>query len=184
MRRILDGVYLGALIGACLAMVAIAVLVLVQVAGRIIDRVLLALGASPLTIAVPSLAEIGGFLFVCAATLALPYTLRTGGHIRVTLLSGALTGRLGHWVLVAVLVAALGLAGFAAWNSALQAWDSWAYNVVSFGMVRVPLWLPQGGMTLGLALLALAVLDELVTLLAGGQPGFRQSETSRSVENH
>ena len=167
MRRILDTIYGAALVAACGAMVAIAALVAVQVAGRLIDRVALALGAAPVGISIPSLAEIGGFLFVGAATLALPATLRAGGHIRVTLLTGALPGRLGRAVAGLVLLAGLVLAGFATWHAGVQAWDSWAFNTLSYGMVRVPLWIPQGVMTLGFALLALALADDLVAHLRG-----------------
>lgn len=182
MRRLLDAVYGGALILACAAMVGIAVLVAVQVAGRLIDRILAALGAEPLGIAVPSLAEFGGFLFVSAACLALPATLRAGGHVRVTLGLGLMGPRLRVAATGLVILAGLALGLFAAWSSAAQAWDSWVYNTVSYGMVRVPLWIPQSAMTLGLALLVVALADEMVVLLRGGTPGFRAAEDSRSIE--
>ena len=46
--------------------------------------------ADAIGLQVPSLAEIGGFLFVAAAFLALPATLRAAGHVRVTMLAKAL----------------------------------------------------------------------------------------------
>jgi TRAP-type C4-dicarboxylate transport system permease small subunit len=85
MRKALDALYAGALVGACLAMVAIAALVFLQVGGRVVDRMLTWFGASRIGFAVPSLTEIGGFLFVAAVFLALPATLRAAGHVRVTL---------------------------------------------------------------------------------------------------
>jgi TRAP-type C4-dicarboxylate transport system permease small subunit len=184
MRRVLDAVYGGALIAACGAMVAIAVLVGVQVLGRVADRVALALGMVPPGIAVPSLSDFGGFLFVAAATLALPATLRSGGHVRVTLLAGVLRGMAGRIAAGIVLLAALALAGFAAWHLGVQAWDSWAFNTRSYGMVRTPLWVPQGVMTLGFGLLVLAVLDEAVALLTGRTPGYLQAEAARQTGGH
>lgn len=184
MRRILDGLYSGALVAACLAMVAIAVLVFAQIVGRLLDRALMLAGATPLGLTIPSLSDFGGFLFVAAATLALPATLRAGGHIRVTLLVN-LGGRRFSQIMTGVaLLAASVLGAFATWHSGLQAWDSWSFNSVSFGMVRVPLWIPQGVMTLGFALLLLALLDELVALLRGQTPAFQQADDAKSEGGH
>ncbi len=184
MRRILDSVYGGALVASCLAMVAIAALVLVQILGRVVDRALVLAGAAPIGFTIPSLSDFGGFLFVAGATLALPAALRAGGHVRVTLLLELGGARLRRWLDALVLVAALVLAGFATWHLGAQALDSWAFNSVSFGMVRVPLWIPQGVMTLGFALLVVALFDELVVLLAGQDPAFRTAEAARSEGGH
>ena len=184
MRRVLDGIYSTALALACASMVLIALMVLAQILARILDRALVLAGASPLGLTVPSLSTFGGMLFVAAATLALPATLRAGGHVRVTLM----TGRGGPvWQRVqagGVLVAAIGLAGFATWHSGVQALDSLRFNSVSFGMIRVPLWMPQGVMTAGFALLALALLDELVTLMRAQPPAYERAEATRSEGGH
>jgi len=182
MRRALDLVYAAALVASAAALVLIAVLVLLQIGGRILDRTLLAVDQPAVGFQVPSLAEIGGFLFVGAAFLALPATLKSAGHVRVTMLAQTLPPRAAHAVTVAVLAVALALAVFATWHSGLQAIDSWAFSSVSFGMVRVPLWIPQGVMTLGLGLFALALADELVTALAGGTPAFQSAEARRGVD--
>lgn len=184
MRRFLDGVYGGALILACLAMVAIALMVGAQILGRIADRAAVALGADPWGFAIPGLSEFGGFLFVGAAVLALPATLREGGHVRVTLLAGVLRGGLGRAVAALVLALALVLAAWSAWHLGAQAWDSWAFNTRSFGMVRTPLWGPQAILALGFALLALAVLDELVAVLTGRTAGYQAAEASRGAGGH
>lgn len=184
LRHVLDRIYSAALGAACLAMIAIAVLVFLQITGRIIDRALILSGVDPLGLAIPSLSDFGGFLFVAAATLALPATLRAAGHVRVTLALAVLGPRVGAVLTVVVLVVALGLAGFAAWHSAVQMWDSLSFNTVSFGMVKVPLWIPQAVMTTGFALLALAVLDELLTALRGQTPAFRLAEAKRSEGGH
>lgn len=181
MRRTLDGLYAAGLLLAAIAMVGIGVLVLLQVAGRVIDRFLVFVGSAPLGLAIPSLAEFGGFLFVAAASLALPATLRAGQHVRVTFLALALRPGPAQRVLeTAVLVGAAGLAGFASWHSGLQALDSWQFGSLSYGMIPVPLWIPQGAMTVGLALLLVSLVDELVALLRGDIPAFRQAELGRA----
>ena len=183
MRRALDLVYSAALVASALALVSIAVLVFVQIGGRILDRALLAGGREALGIQVPSLAEIGGFLFVAAAFLALPATLRAAGHVRVTMLARALPAPLARALTLLVLGAALGLAGFATWHSWLQALDSWQFNSVSFGMIRIPLWIPQGAMTLGLGIFAVALLDEFVATARGATPAFLAAEGARGIDD-
>jgi TRAP-type C4-dicarboxylate transport system permease small subunit len=83
LRGLLDRLYAAGFVLAALSLVAIALLVLVQVLGRVIDKSLISLGQEPVGIAITSLSELGGFLFVGAAFLALAGTLRAGGHVRV-----------------------------------------------------------------------------------------------------
>ncbi|MET4104255.1 TRAP-type C4-dicarboxylate transport system permease small subunit [Roseovarius sp. MBR-78] len=178
-RRLLDRLYDAGFVLAALALVAIAVLVLVQVAGRVIDKTLLALGQAPLGIAITSLSEFGGFLFVGAVFLALAGTLRDAGHVRVTILTQSVPPGLRRVLAGLVLLLALGLGGFALYSAGVQAWDAWAFNAVSFGMARFPLWIPQGVMVLGLAIFWIALLDEALVVLRGGVPAFLRAEAAK-----
>ncbi len=181
MRRALDTLYGAAMVGACLSMIAIATLVFIQVAGRVIDRGLSFLGLPRWGIAIPSLAEIGGFLFVAGATLALAYTLRAAGHVRVTLLL-RLVGPTGNRVLtVLVLAIATALALYATWYIGLRTLDARAMGRVSYGLIRIPLWIPQAVMTTGFAIFCVALLDELFAALRGA-PAFRAEEMRRETE--
>ncbi len=182
MRRALDTLYSGALVASALCLVAIAILVFAQISGRILDRALLAMGLEIIGFQVPSLAEIGGFLFAAAAFLALPATLLSGTHVRVTLLAGALPPATTRLLTGLTLAAALAIAGFAAFHSALQALDSWQFNSVSFGMIRIPLWIPQGAMTTGLAIFTIALADEFLALIRGHTPAFAAAEAARAIE--
>lgn len=182
MRTFLERLYAGALMMAALAIIAIAALVLVQVIGRVVDRVALATGSESFGIAVPSLAEIGGFLFVGSVFLALAGTFRSAGHVRVTMLVRIAGPKTQHALTLLALSMAVALAGFAAWNSGVQALDSWRFESVSYGMVRIPLWAPQGFMTLGLAVFLVALVDDLVVALAGRIPAFRHAETTREEQ--
>ena len=184
MRRILDAVYAGALAVACLAMVAIATLVLAQIVMRVLDRVIALAGATPLGLTIPSLSDFGGFLFVASATLALPATLRAGGHVRVSLLLNMGGAGVQRALTLAVLALAIALAGFATWHLGAQALDSWRFNSVSFGMVKVPLVWPQAVMTLGFGLLLVALIDEFLTALGGKTTSFAQAEADRSTGGH
>ncbi|PIE10470.1 MAG: hypothetical protein CSA72_08140 [Rhodobacterales bacterium] len=176
MRRFLDLLYRAALILSALAIVAIALMVLTQITGRLTDRAALALGLAPPGLRVPSIAEIGGFLFTGAVMLALGPALKAGAHVRVTMLAGNLPPKAARALTLLVLIGAAALAIWAAWFSGLQAWDSWEFNSVSYGIVKVPLWLPQGAMAFGLALLAVALLDEAALEARGKLAGFRAHE--------
>ncbi|REC51804.1 TRAP transporter small permease, partial [Rhodosalinus sediminis] len=86
MRRILDRLYAGALWLAAVTFGLIAVLVLLQIAGRLIDRAARLVDLPPPGLTIPSLAEFGAFLFAGAVFLGLAGTLQAGGHVRVKLL--------------------------------------------------------------------------------------------------
>ncbi|WP_132952277.1 TRAP transporter small permease [Rhodovulum bhavnagarense] len=182
MGRLLDRVFGAALALSALGFVAIALLVLVQVGGRLADRIAPILGAEPPGMAIPSIAEIGGFLFIASVFLGLAGTLRAGGHIRVTLLTGAMPPAMARGLGAGVAALAAGLAGFATWSSAVQAWDSFSFGSVSYGMVKIPLWLPQGVMTLGLALFTLALIEAVVILTRGGTPPHQAAEAAQAEE--
>lgn len=181
MRRILDRLYAWALWLAALTFALIAVLVLLQIAGRLIDRAARLVDLPPPGLTIPSLAEFGAFLFAGAVFLGLAGTLQAGGHVRVKLLIQSLPETAARWLGVAVCAAAAALAGFATWSSALQALDSLQFNSVSYGVIPIPLAIPQGMMTLGLALLCVALVDSMVTLARGGVPAYRAAE-SRTEE--
>lgn len=180
MRSFLDFIYKAGLWLAIFAMLAIAGMVFLQICGRILDRALLAIGQPAVGFAIPSLTEFGGFLFVAATFLALPATLRSGGHVRVTFIGNVMPVRIARWIEGVVILAAIMLASFAAWHSALQVADSWKFNSLSYGVIPVPLWLPQTAMTLGLVLFAVALADELFQLLKGRTPSYRVAEEARA----
>ncbi|WP_375554505.1 TRAP transporter small permease [Roseovarius mucosus] len=183
LRGLLDRLYAAGFVLAALALVTIAGLVLVQVLGRVIDKTLLAIGQEPVGIAITSLSELGGFLFVGAVFLALAGTLRSGGHVRVTLLIHSVPPSAARMLSGVALFLALGLCSFALYSAGVQARDSWAFNAVSFGMAKFPLWVPQTVMVVGLCLFWVALLDEFVTLLRGSIPSFQQAEDGKGVQD-
>ena len=107
LRGLLDRLYAAGFVLAALSLVAIALLVLVQVLGRVIDKSLISLDQEPVGIAITSLSELGGFLFVGAAFLALAGTLRAGGHVRVTLLIHSVPASFARLLSAVALVLAL-----------------------------------------------------------------------------
>ena len=88
MRRVLDTLYRITLWLSALCLVAIALMVGAQLAGRLIDGTLALLRLPRTDFVILSLNEICGYLLAAASFLALAGTLKAGAHIRVTMVLG------------------------------------------------------------------------------------------------
>ncbi|WP_422022155.1 TRAP transporter small permease [Roseibium sp.] len=172
MRNALNGLYKTATVLAACCLVTIALLVTLQVMGRLLDGARGLVGLEPLGLLVPSLAEIAGFFLVGASFLALAGTLRNGDHIRVSILLQGVGPAAARLLNIWALAVAFALAAFFSWHALALVLDSYRYNEVSFGIIPIPLMYPQAVMTLGLFVLAIALLDDLVTSLRGQAPSF------------
>jgi TRAP-type C4-dicarboxylate transport system permease small subunit len=176
MRRALDGLYAGALWLAALCLVVIAIMVGVQVSGRVVDMVVGLFGIRPLGYVVLSLAEICAYLLAAASFLALAATLRSGAHIRVTMVLAMLSEHTRRHVEIFAFAFAAVASGYMSWQLIQFAWVSFRFNEVSSGVVRVPLAYPQTAVAVGAAILTIALIDELVTVIWRGHPTFRGTE--------
>lgn len=178
MRKLLDRLYAFTLALSAACLVIILVLVGAQICGQIFDAVLKLFGYPPYGFLIPSLPELGGYLFGAASFLALGATLKRGAHIRVTMLLGAL--RPGwrrlfeYWALFAGFV----VAAYATWSLGTLAYFSWKFGDVSSGLLPIKYWIPQSAMTLGLATLCIALLDELLITRRQGTPSFVHAESA------
>lgn len=179
MRRLLDSLYRlsGALAAAFLA--AICAVVLLQVGANLVDAVVGWVAGRPIGLVVPSYAEFAGFFLAASSFLALAYTLRAGGHIRVSLLIQHLAPARRRWVELWCTGVAAVLCGYFAFHSIRLVLESVQYGDVSPGMVAVPLWLPQSGVAIGLVILAIALTDEFVAVLRGARPAYLAAAQAR-----
>jgi len=172
MRKALNSLYRASTVLAACCLVIIAGLVVLQVLGRLLDGARRLAGLEPLGLLVPSLAEIAGFLLVGASFLALAGTFRNNDHIRVNILLQSVpalgAGLLNVWGLAV----AFGIAAFFSWHAGWLAYDSYQYDEVSFGIIPIPLVIPQSVMTLGLVVFSLSLLDDLVLAMTGRAPSY------------
>ncbi len=150
MRKLLDALYTGSAWLAALFMIGVLVMVLLSMLGRMFNFY------------IPGTDAYAGYAMAGAGFLALAHTLKSGEHIRVTLIIGKLTGGarrgLELWSLtVAVLLA--GLLAVYAWR---LAWQSHTFHDISTASDATPLWIPQILMGLGTTVLLIAFLDEWV----------------------
>jgi TRAP-type C4-dicarboxylate transport system permease small subunit len=162
-RRLLDAAYdlAGAL--AALALVALLLIVLAQVALRL------------LAIPFPGGTEYAGYCMAAASFLALAHTFRRGAHIRVELLAQRLSPARRRALEIAATAVAAGLAWYFAWFAVRAVRVSRLIGDVSQGQDATPLWIPQLAMAAGVILFAVALTDHLVGVARGG-PGILGDE--------
>jgi TRAP-type C4-dicarboxylate transport system permease small subunit len=158
-------IYLGGAVLAAICLVLIALLTLTQVIGRAIGVMIVDAG------------EIAGYAMAASIFLALAYTLREGGHIRVSLLLSHVSPRFRRALEIWCLMSFSGLAIFFAYTCISFVIDSHTFGDVSTGMVVIPLWIPQTPMALGTVLLAMALVQETIRVLRGHQPIYETKES-------
>lgn len=176
MRRALDTLFRASLWLSALCLIAIALMVGLQLGGRIVDGLQKMAGFAPYGFVILSLAEIAGYLLAAASFLALAGTLKAGAHIRVTMLLAALGEDKRHFIELWAFGATAAFAAFMTWNIGRFAWVSYRFNEVSSGLIPVPLAIPQAAMTAGILILTIALIDEFFIVLRHGHPSFRGSE--------
>lgn len=170
--KILDWIFHIAGVLSAILLAAIAALTFIQIVGRTLGY------------QVSTGTEFAGFSMAGSIFLALAWTLRSGGHIRVTLFLQALNPKVRRifevWCLV---VASLAVALFA-YSAVNLTWDSYRFGYVSVGMVPVPLWLPQTSMAAGAILMEIALIEQLVLVLLGRDPTYRAHEDNEGRSAH
>jgi TRAP-type C4-dicarboxylate transport system permease small subunit len=163
MRHALDNLYSFSGLLAAFFLVMIGVTILLQIAGRFLH---FAFDAT----------EISGFCMAASTFLGLAYTLRANAHIRVTLMVGKLSAE--NKRRVEIWCCALGAAAFAyvSVNAWLMAYESFLFGDTSPGLMAVPFWIPQIGMSLGASIMTIGFVDELVQTISGRIPDFADAE--------
>ncbi|PID75680.1 MAG: C4-dicarboxylate ABC transporter permease [Deltaproteobacteria bacterium] len=172
-RRLLDNLYRLSGLLAAVFLLLICLLVICQVGCNLIDRVSALVTGTAVGLTIPSYADFTGFLLAASSFLALAYTMRSGGHIRVTLFFSRLGEGMRRIFEGWCLLVAAAITVYFAWYTGNLLYESFVYNDLSPGMVAVPLWIPQSAMLLGLVILAVSLLDDLVCLLRTGRPSYR-----------
>ena len=172
MRRLLDTIYTASGYLAALFIAAICILVMAQVMLNLIDRTAALLTGQAIGLTIPSYSDFTGFFLAAASFLALAYTLRVGGHIRVTLFTNMLGERTQKVLEIWSLALAAAMTIFVTFYSIALTHESFVYNDLSSGMVAVPIWIPQSSVSIGMFVLSVALVDEFIGVLAGKTPSY------------
>ena len=68
------------------------------------------------------------------------------------------------------------------WASARFVYQSWQFDEVAQGLIRIPIWIPQISLVLGAAIFFVAVLDDFIVLARGGTPAYRRAEDTQRAQ--
>lgn len=164
MRKTLDRIYTGAgaVAGACIVLITL--MILAQIVGRWFGVI------------IPSTEDFSGYLLAAASFLALAYTFRRGGHIRVTLLVRLLAGSLQRKLMYVALILFTVIVGYGTGYLFQMVHESWKFHELSQGYIVIPIWIPQLPVAVGAALFLIALIDDIATSLAGNTPSFIELE--------
>lgn len=123
--------------------------------------------------------DIAAWLCAGSAFLALGHTFRHGELIRVGLWVERLNPAARRRLEIVALSAAALCTGYMTWAITRFVFESWKFNEVAQGLIKIPIWIPQLTLALGTLILFVAVLDELVTVLRGGKPSYQLADEAR-----
>ncbi len=184
MRQILNKIYSISGWTAAFFIVAICLIVMAQVFLNLLDRLSSRITGEAIGLTIPSYADFTGFFLAGASFLALAYTLRDGSHIRVSLVLQHLSPKLRHGVEIWCLAIAATMTAYFTVYTGFLVHESYIYNDLSPGMVAIPIWTPMLPMLIGLAILAVALIDELLCVMTGGQPSYEGKGENLLEQDH
>ena len=167
MRRFLDRLYTGSGVLAALCVFGIFILMMAQALGR--EAGVLVRGAD----------DIVAWLCAAASFLALGHTFRHGELVRVGLWLDHLGPRGRRWMEIFSLGIAALFVGYMLWAICSFIYDSWKFNEVAQGLIKVPIWIPQLTFLAGVLILFVAIVDELFLVLKKQKPAYQVAEEER-----
>jgi TRAP-type C4-dicarboxylate transport system permease small subunit len=170
LRKFLDGLYLFAGLAAGGFLIAIFALMMILSLGR------------EVAFNIPAGDDFASWCMAAMSFLGLAHTFRSGDMIRVGLVLERLHGR-AKWVaeLLALGIGTIAILYFTYYIGRMT-YDSWRFHDMSTGVLAVPLWIPQLSCFAGLAILSVALIDEVVHVAAGHAPRFEKEKPSSPEE--
>jgi len=155
-RTILDLLYKASGVAAALCLIAILLLIVAQMVARWTGEIF------------PGAPNYAGYAMAAASFLAFASALNGGAHIRVSILLNSVPARI-KWVLeIWCFGVATAIVGYFVYYAYWFVFWSWKFNEVSQAQDATPLWIPQSVMVVGGAMLFIAFLDNLISVLLKG----------------
>lgn len=158
---------------AAALVVAIAVLILAEIFCRTV-----------LNISLTFAWDYSAYFMAAAILFAAAFTLRTGGHVRVSLLTASVPRPVARTVDFVATLFGAGIGLFLAYALVLFAWESFLTGRTSATIDATPLVYPHAALAFGAVLLALQLVARLVRLLTGEQPEDLAAKARYGVDEH
>ena len=124
--------------------------------------------------------EYSAYLMANFVMLGLAFTLRQGGHIKVTLLYSRCGPATRHVLRLAACLLGVFAFGTMAWEMFLLAADNYEFGQESMNITKTPIFIPQIGLILGSCLMVLQFAAEAmrdILALSGQDPEKSTAET-------
>jgi TRAP-type C4-dicarboxylate transport system permease small subunit len=170
LRRALDAIYLYAGYAAGVFLFVIFAIMMVMSVGR------------QFALNIPAGDDFASWCMAAMAFLGLAHTFKRGEMIRVGLLLERLHGRNKQIAEIVALGIAAAFILYFTRHAAQMTYDSWRFNDIAQGVVALPLWIPQLGFAGGLAILSIALFDELVNVIRGGRPSYEKGSPDETPD--
>ena len=120
--------------------------------------------------------EYSQYAMAAIFALAAGPAMRTGVHVRISLVSEKLPPRLAKWLDMLAMIAALAIVALivgAMWTKAMTSFDR---NILATSVSKTPLWIPQAFVLWGFAQLWLDLLARLIRRVADQQFEWRDAD--------
>ena len=155
LRKALDKLYVISGTVAAIALLALLLIVVLQMATRWMG------------VTFPGLTAYAGYCMGIASFFALGYALHEGSHIRVTLIQGHL-GKHRKMVEIWCVGVSVVLGVLFSYFTIKTTYWSYLLGEVSQAQDATPIWIPQLSMSIGTVVLAIALIDLFIELLVPG----------------
>jgi TRAP-type C4-dicarboxylate transport system permease small subunit len=123
--------------------------------------------------------DITAWLTAASAFFALGHTFRNGELVRVGLWLDMLGTRNRWFAEIFSLGVTVLFSAYMMWSVARFVYESWKFNEVAQGLLRVPIWIPQLSLVLGVLIFLIAVIDDLIVVLKKEKPSYQAAEEAR-----
>jgi len=126
--------------------------------------------------------DFASWCMAAMAFLGLAHTFKRGEMIRVGLLLERLHGRRRQIAEIVALGVAAAFTLYFTRHAVQMTYDSWRFHDMAQGVLAVPLWIPQLGFCGGLAILSIALLDELANVIRGNRPTYEKARPNETPD--
>lgn len=161
LRRLIHGFSAWA---AGISLITMTCLILAQIIARMIGVI------------IPSSEDFAGWLLSSTIFLGLAYTFNTGGHIRLTILLGRLSGNKRRIFELFTLSVGIAIVGYLAYYTGYTVYESYDFEDVTDTYLAMPLWVVQLPMAVGSSCFLFVIVDAFILTLRGETPDYMTFE--------
>ena len=117
----------------------------------------------------PGAPDYAGYAMAAASFLAFANALNRGSHIRVSILLNAVPDGVRRVMEIWCFAIATAVMWYFVFYAQKFVYWSWKFNDISQGQDKTALWMPQSLMLFGAAVLAVALTDNLISVVLTGK---------------